>query len=114
MRVVFLVTVLAVLGVNCQRFLNTMDGGVPGCNRRTCARQPCPGGAQPVVYPGQCCPICPPSGGKPGRCPPRRGTVGLCLHVYECTGDFSCPGSKKCCSTGCGRQCMRPVIVGQY
>ncbi|NWI31875.1 EPPI protein, partial [Sula dactylatra] len=26
-----------------------------------------------------------------------------------CSSDGDCPGSKRCCSTGCGRECLLPV-----
>nr|XP_028591635.1 antileukoproteinase-like [Podarcis muralis] len=44
--------------------------------------------------------------GKPGYCPRREG-FGLC--VEECSGDFSCPGKKKCCSNNCGHTCQTPL-----
>lgn len=60
----------------------------------------------PVTPPGKCCPICPPVGDKPGKCPVPTGP-GHCAEF--CAGDFSCPGRQKCCSNGCGHDCMDPV-----
>ncbi|XP_026120026.1 WAP four-disulfide core domain protein 18-like [Carassius auratus] len=42
---------------------------------------------------------------KPGSCPKPTG-VGLCAEM--CSGDGSCPNNQKCCSNGCGHQCMDP------
>jgi len=47
----------------------------------------------------------PPKCTRPGTCPaPVPGTLGSCL--VACTGDSSCPNGDKCCSNGCGNQCM--------
>uniref|UniRef100_A0A8C2E7W7 WAP domain-containing protein n=1 Tax=Cyprinus carpio TaxID=7962 RepID=A0A8C2E7W7_CYPCA len=42
---------------------------------------------------------------KPGSCPKPVG-FGLCGEM--CSGDSSCPNNQKCCSNGCGHQCMAP------
>ncbi|XP_033641762.1 cysteine-rich motor neuron 1 protein-like isoform X3 [Asterias rubens] len=53
-------------------------------------------------------------GTKMGDCPiPDRDVIGLCLE--ECSVDRDCSGDLKCCSNGCGHQCIeavqeRPVI----
>ncbi|KYO19109.1 WAP four-disulfide core domain protein 18 [Alligator mississippiensis] len=47
---------------------------------------------------------------KLGRCPMiPPGTVGTCIH--GCDHDGDCPGVKKCCSNGCGQECMEPIRV---
>ncbi|XP_053408337.1 kielin/chordin-like protein isoform X2 [Mercenaria mercenaria] len=46
---------------------------------------------------------------RPGQCPAPVGT-GYCIH--RCTTDLSCERGKKCCSNGCGTECMLPVIGG--
>uniref|UniRef100_A0A8C1PAC4 WAP domain-containing protein n=1 Tax=Cyprinus carpio TaxID=7962 RepID=A0A8C1PAC4_CYPCA len=47
---------------------------------------------------------------KPGLCPEPVGPR-PCLEM--CSGDNSCPNNQKCCSTGCGHQCM-PPYTGIY
>ncbi len=42
---------------------------------------------------------------KPGACPKKLG-VGLCVDM--CFDDGDCPKNQKCCSNGCGHQCMSP------
>nr|XP_028587891.1 WAP four-disulfide core domain protein 18-like isoform X2 [Podarcis muralis] len=42
----------------------------------------------------------------PGRCPRPTG-AGLC--VERCKGDASCSPEQKCCSNGCGHECMRAI-----
>uniref|UniRef100_A0A8C1PBY4 WAP domain-containing protein n=1 Tax=Cyprinus carpio TaxID=7962 RepID=A0A8C1PBY4_CYPCA len=42
---------------------------------------------------------------KPGSCPKPVG-AGVCAEM--CSGDSSCPKKQKCCSNGCGHQCMAP------
>uniref|UniRef100_A0A3Q0SS02 WAP four-disulfide core domain 2 n=1 Tax=Amphilophus citrinellus TaxID=61819 RepID=A0A3Q0SS02_AMPCI len=46
---------------------------------------------------------------KPGVCPRRRLVFGHCMK--SCSYDGDCPNNNKCCSTGCGRDCMAPVIA---
>ncbi|GAB0197330.1 WAP four-disulfide core domain protein 3-like [Grus japonensis] len=46
--------------------------------------------------------------GKRGECPrPSRIPLKPCGNF--CSTDDSCPGSERCCSTGCGRECRLPV-----
>ncbi len=42
---------------------------------------------------------------KPGACPKKLG-VGVCAEM--CSHDSDCPKNQKCCSNGCGHQCMPP------
>ncbi|TNN87733.1 WAP four-disulfide core domain protein 18 [Liparis tanakae] len=42
---------------------------------------------------------------KPGECPISSG-IGMCQKFCEL--DTCCPNVQKCCSNGCGRQCMKP------
>ncbi|CAH1795177.1 unnamed protein product [Owenia fusiformis] len=49
-------------------------------------------------------------GPKPGKCPQVNGNrdkFGICIH--ECNDDRDCAGCKKCCSNGCGNQCVDPL-----
>ncbi|XP_043228022.1 balbiani ring protein 3-like isoform X2 [Amphibalanus amphitrite] len=49
---------------------------------------------------------CPPV--KPGFCPKiTKGYKGKC--VEDCDSDYNCDGEHKCCSTGCGHTCQKPV-----
>ncbi|XP_045912686.1 WAP four-disulfide core domain protein 3 isoform X1 [Micropterus dolomieu] len=43
---------------------------------------------------------------KPGVCPPKQGDLGLCAEF--CSNDSDCAKNEKCCSNGCGHQCMTP------
>ncbi len=46
---------------------------------------------------------------KPGVCP--RNNVGVAVLkacVELCSHDSNCPNDEKCCSNGCGHQCMPP------
>ncbi|XP_063206279.1 whey acidic protein-like [Chroicocephalus ridibundus] len=46
--------------------------------------------------------------GKHGECPrPSRFPTRPCDNF--CSTDDDCPGSERCCSTGCGRECRLPV-----
>uniref|UniRef100_A0A668RJL1 WAP domain-containing protein n=1 Tax=Oreochromis aureus TaxID=47969 RepID=A0A668RJL1_OREAU len=45
--------------------------------------------------------------GKPGACPRRRFDFGHCVEF--CAHDRDCPNNEKCCSNGCGRECMAPL-----
>ena len=46
------------------------------------------------------------TGVKPGYCPAvDADQVGIC--VNECTGDYDCSGTDKCCGNGCGNTCQR-------
>ncbi|XP_022087452.1 agrin-like [Acanthaster planci] len=45
---------------------------------------------------------------KEKACPPvSPDMAGICLE--DCSGDSDCKGTFKCCSNGCGKQCMKPV-----
>uniref|UniRef100_A0A8C2EF27 WAP domain-containing protein n=1 Tax=Cyprinus carpio TaxID=7962 RepID=A0A8C2EF27_CYPCA len=45
---------------------------------------------------------------KPGVCP-RYNVIGICVvRENNCFNDGECPNDQKCCSYGCGRQCMDP------
>uniref|UniRef100_A0A3Q0SRW7 WAP domain-containing protein n=1 Tax=Amphilophus citrinellus TaxID=61819 RepID=A0A3Q0SRW7_AMPCI len=46
---------------------------------------------------------------KPGVCPDRSAVIGLCVEL--CFNDNDCPNNEKCCSNGCGNECVAPVIV---
>ncbi len=43
---------------------------------------------------------------KPGVCPRKKPGFGVC--VESCLNDSDCPNEEKCCSNGCGHQCMAP------
>ncbi len=43
---------------------------------------------------------------KPGVCPSEPLGIGLCVEM--CSLDSNCPNDEKCCSNGCGHQCMAP------
>uniref|UniRef100_A0A8C2EMJ8 WAP domain-containing protein n=1 Tax=Cyprinus carpio TaxID=7962 RepID=A0A8C2EMJ8_CYPCA len=43
---------------------------------------------------------------KPGVCPSKTLGVGLCVEL--CSLDSNCPNDQKCCSNGCGHQCIAP------
>uniref|UniRef100_A0A3P8TIK4 WAP four-disulfide core domain 2 n=1 Tax=Amphiprion percula TaxID=161767 RepID=A0A3P8TIK4_AMPPE len=45
---------------------------------------------------------------KPGVCPRRHWGVGVCAEF--CSNDSDCPNDEKCCSNGCGHDCMAPYI----
>jgi hypothetical protein len=49
---------------------------------------------------------------KPGQCPflVPPGTDGSDLNLceYECRSDTHCEGNKRCCTNGCGTQCVEP------
>uniref|UniRef100_A0A3Q0SRR9 WAP domain-containing protein n=1 Tax=Amphilophus citrinellus TaxID=61819 RepID=A0A3Q0SRR9_AMPCI len=46
---------------------------------------------------------------KPGVCPFRPWNFIRCDEL--CSNDSDCPNNQKCCSTGCGQECMAPNIV---
>ncbi|XP_058616626.1 waprin-Rha1-like isoform X2 [Onychostoma macrolepis] len=46
---------------------------------------------------------------KPGMCPRNNveeAMMGLCAEL--CSHDSDCPDDQKCCSNGCGHECMAP------
>ncbi|XP_048033665.1 uncharacterized protein LOC125259788 [Megalobrama amblycephala] len=49
---------------------------------------------------------------KPGVCPIRQYAAEMCARIRfrPCADDSDCANNEKCCSNGCGRQCMPPVI----
>uniref|UniRef100_T1GXN5 WAP domain-containing protein n=1 Tax=Megaselia scalaris TaxID=36166 RepID=T1GXN5_MEGSC len=50
---------------------------------------------------------------KPGQCPflvPPGSDNESNTCDYECRTDFHCDGSKRCCSNGCGTQCVEPQL----
>ncbi|OQV12700.1 hypothetical protein BV898_13021 [Hypsibius exemplaris] len=71
----------------------------------------CPG-VQKCCTTESCSPRCeeptctiPVAGGKPGLCPkPQKDANGLCWD--KCQADSDCVGRLKCCSNGCGHECM--------
>ncbi|XDV36735.1 hypothetical protein PO909_006464 [Leuciscus waleckii] len=46
---------------------------------------------------------------KPGQCPSTNSGGGNCVEL--CSYDSDCPKHEKCCSNGCGHQCMAPFTV---
>lgn len=51
---------------------------------------------------------------KPGQCPflipPGNEESDMDACDYECRSDSHCEGSKRCCSNGCGTQCVEPQL----
>ncbi|XP_067303181.1 prestalk protein-like [Pseudorasbora parva] len=50
---------------------------------------------------------------NPGVCPNKRYTADQCARIrfVSCVDDSNCAMNEKCCSNGCGPQCMAPAIV---
>ncbi|XP_077341371.1 uncharacterized protein LOC143986836 [Lithobates pipiens] len=47
---------------------------------------------------------------KPGTCPTMVKTLAACLPIPPgCYLDSDCPGTKKCCKTGCSAGCQEPI-----
>ncbi|KAL4228992.1 hypothetical protein ACF0H5_012031 [Mactra antiquata] len=76
------------------------------CRVVRCGSPP-PESCNPEVPPGLCCPVCGPVKEKPGTCPQMRDRFGHCAEI--CSSDRDCRGRQKCCSNGCGHDCMDPV-----
>lgn len=91
----------------------------------TCeCRDPCDGVSCPdsqecrlveVSCEGEYCPAVPAClPRKPGQCPflVPPGTEGSSIDSceYECRSDSHCEGQKRCCSNGCGTQCVQPQL----
>ncbi|CAG0879216.1 unnamed protein product [Darwinula stevensoni] len=50
---------------------------------------------------------------KPGRCPRIQSHLQSeikCVPSNECVFDYDCPGSAKCCYSGCGSKCISPMV----
>lgn len=52
---------------------------------------------------------------KPGQCPylvpPGTNNLDINACSYECRTDSHCEGAKRCCSNGCGTQCVFPQMM---
>ncbi|XP_077070043.1 uncharacterized protein LOC143722546 [Siphateles boraxobius] len=50
---------------------------------------------------------------NPGVCPSRKYKPGKCARIsfVSCADDSECANNEKCCSNGCGLQCMAPVTA---
>ena len=53
---------------------------------------------------------CPTNQRDPSRCP----TVEDPMRVDECESDIECGGESKCCSDGCRRLCVLPILTCEY
>lgn len=92
----------------------------PTCEcRDPCDSVACPDGQEcrsvEVSCEGEYCPpvpACLPR--KPGQCPflVPPGTEGSTIDTceYECRSDQHCAGARRCCSNGCGTQCVEPQL----
>ncbi|XP_060554606.1 kielin/chordin-like protein isoform X3 [Ruditapes philippinarum] len=49
--------------------------------------------------------------GRPGSCSKIGSAVGS-ICIDECTSDYNCPVGEKCCNSGCGRICTKPIGGG--
>ncbi|XP_071535769.1 uncharacterized protein [Panulirus ornatus] len=82
------------------------------CSPRARALE-CPQGyscfADDSTVEGVCCPS-PGNSKKAGQCPFLVPVLsGNC--DLECSDDSHCPGDAKCCSNGCGTQCIQPIVM---
>ncbi|XP_062518828.1 neurogenic locus notch homolog protein 4-like [Corticium candelabrum] len=66
-----------------------------------CVTTPCPPNFEAVCIPAEV---------RPGFCPPN-DIIGICQVTKDgCLSDTQCDINEKCCSRGCGRQCV-PVLT---
>uniref|UniRef100_A0A8D8ADW4 Papilin n=1 Tax=Culex pipiens TaxID=7175 RepID=A0A8D8ADW4_CULPI len=101
-------------------FILDSDTQCPSCEcRDPCDTVSCPEGQEcrsvEVSCEGEYCPpvpACFPK--KPGQCPflvpPGSENAESDSCEYECRTDSHCEGSKRCCSNGCGTQCVEPQL----
>uniref|UniRef100_A0A182NCM9 Thyroglobulin type-1 domain-containing protein n=1 Tax=Anopheles dirus TaxID=7168 RepID=A0A182NCM9_9DIPT len=101
-------------------FVLDADTQCPSCEcRDPCDSVACPDGQEcrsvEVSCEGEYCPpvpACFPK--KPGQCPflvpPGAENSESDSCEYECRTDAHCDGSKRCCSNGCGTQCVEPQL----
>ncbi|XP_062534773.1 uncharacterized protein LOC134203947 [Armigeres subalbatus] len=101
-------------------FILDTDTQCPSCEcRDPCDSVGCPEGQEcrsvEVSCEGEYCPpvpACFPK--KPGQCPflvpPGSENSESDSCEYECRTDAHCDGSKRCCSNGCGTQCVEPQL----
>ncbi|XP_055616129.1 uncharacterized protein LOC129762150 isoform X2 [Toxorhynchites rutilus septentrionalis] len=101
-------------------FLLDPETQCPSCEcRDPCDSVACPDGQEcrsvEVSCEGEYCPpvpACFPK--KPGQCPflvpPGSENSESDSCEYECRTDAHCDGSKRCCSNGCGTQCVEPQL----
>lgn len=101
-------------------FILDAETRCPTCEcRDPCDSITCPDGQEcrsvEVSCEGEYCPpvpACLPR--KPGQCPflVPPGTEGSTIDSceYECRSDSHCSDSKRCCSNGCGTQCVEPQL----
>ncbi|GLH00224.1 Papilin [Gryllus bimaculatus] len=112
---------LECLGLTCRLgcdygFVMDVETQCPRCEcRNPCEEVQCMNGEECQMVEVSCDDIyCPPVPAclpkKPGQCPYLVPiTSGSC--DYECRGDQACNGTAKCCSNGCGTQCIEPVMM---
>lgn len=112
---------LECLGLTCRLgcdygFIIDPETRCPECEcRNPCDEVDCPNGEECQMVEVSCddvycspVPACLPK--KPGQCPYLVPiSSGSC--DYECRGDQACNGTSKCCSNGCGTQCIEPVMM---
>ncbi|XP_058812008.1 uncharacterized protein LOC131676744 [Topomyia yanbarensis] len=101
-------------------FILDTDSQCPSCEcRDPCDSVNCPEGQEcrsvEVSCEGEYCPpvpACFPK--KPGQCPflvpPGSENAESDSCEYECRTDSHCEASKRCCSNGCGTQCVEPQL----